>query len=106
MGQGHDDYGEAGNRPSRWNLKRLAIGVALSLLAYVVSYAILLKPDEYGYGGLSRMRVGRDPNYRAGGEFAYTVFEPALWVDQHIRPDFWAWRGIVAGPPPYDAADP
>ena len=109
MGQEHDDYGEAGNRHSRWNLKRIAIGVALSLLAYVVSYAVLLNPVEWGYGGLHRMSVGRVPTYRAGGEFADTVFGPALWVDEHVRPDYWAVHEVyevVGGPPPYDAAAP
>jgi hypothetical protein len=94
MGQEHDDYGETGNRPSRWHLRRIVVGIVLLVVAYVISYAALLDPAEWGYGGLHRMIVGRDPAYRAGGEFADTAFRPALWVDQHVRPDYWATHEV------------
>jgi hypothetical protein len=100
MGQEHDDYGEAGSRPGCSWLRRMAVGLVLVLLAYIVSYAVLLDPGEIASGGLWRMNVCRVPAYRAGGEFAGTAFRPALWVDRHIiRPSYWDWREEVYKPP-------
>ena len=70
----------------------IVVGVALTVVTYVGAYAALLNPVWYGDVSLHRSAGRRFPAYRAGGEFAETAFRPASWVDQRVRPHYWAWH--------------
>lgn len=69
----------------------------LLLVAYVGGYVALLSPGELvlldGGSGL-RARV---PAYRVGGLVPRTIFGPALWVDQRVRPQYWDWEELPYG---------
>jgi hypothetical protein len=69
------------------------IGIAF---LYVASYALLLIPEHLGaylLGG--RICCYRIPKYRIGGELVHTVFWPIQWLDNRLRPSYWAWEEPV-----------
>jgi hypothetical protein len=78
---------------------KIAIAAAICVLTYVGAYVALLQTDCFwfcslGYSGSPYQRVAE---FRIGGERAKTIFGPLLWVDQTIRPTYWAGVRLFDG---------
>jgi hypothetical protein len=74
------------------NSTRVSFVILVLVVAYIVTYCALLNPvvvaNEVHLGMI--IEGCREPDYRAGGDFARVFFRPANWMDQHIRPAYWA----------------
>ena len=74
----------------------LACLIAL-LVVYIGSYLALLQPFNLDlYNGQSGTRY-RSPWFRIGGPVTARVFQPMLWVDRQVRPNFWQPQRLFYG---------
>jgi hypothetical protein len=74
----------------------ILVGAAL-LIAYIGGYIALLRPADLTIlDGETGCRV-RLPAYRIGGPVPQTAFRPLLWIDQRVRPRYWAWESLPYG---------
>ena len=73
-------------------VRLIIVGIAVGLVAYVGGYLALLDPGWAGDVSLQGSAGYRYPAYRVGGAFADAAFQPAAWVDQQVRPGYWAYR--------------
>jgi hypothetical protein len=64
--------------------RRLAV-VAAAFLLYLVSYLLLVDPQDGG-----RKWGWRTTHYRVGGRVAEVFYAPVENVDRAFRPGFWA----------------
>jgi|HubBroStandDraft_4_1064222.scaffolds.fasta_scaffold130713_2 hypothetical protein len=78
---------------------KLIAGATVGAALYVSAYLLLSTPDTFrfcslGYAGTPYSRVAE---FRVGGETAKQLFAPLTWIDQAIRPNYWAGTELFDG---------
>lgn len=84
-------------------MKRLGKRIADSLLSpplfllvvYGGAYVGMLQTETWTTCFHSMSLCSRTAEFRIKHKFVAKLFEPALWIDQRIRPGFWTWTETV-----------
>ena len=71
---------------------KIAATFLIGTVAYLGAYVALLRPESYWFCSLGSVGspYQREPAFRFCGDRAKTAFAPLLWMDQRIRPTYWA----------------
>ena len=77
--------------------RTIGVLIVLALLTYLGGYAVLLQPiDLMILDGASGYRA-RFPAYRVSAPGVETAVRPVAWLDQQVRPRYWAWQSLPHG---------